>query len=290
MTAAWRATVVDNNSTDGTADIVAFHTRQGGVPGLVRIVEPRQGLTHARQRGVAQSSADWVAFVDDDCLLAPEWITEAVCFAAGQPNAGAFGGRVVPDWGRTPPDHLPRHAWLFAAQDHGREIREVESLVGAGVVLNRRALDAVGWTAEPYLADRIGLGHASGGDVEICYRLTAAGRKLWFVPSMRIDHRIAASRQRMPELLGLARGLGAGAELVDLMGSSEPSSWLSRVERTLRSDIRRHLASTYHVVTGRYHWRDWLIRAAFLAGQHTQHRALRRDAGTRTRLGGVWAR
>ncbi len=289
VSAQWRTTVVDNNSTDRTADIVALRARQGDVPDLARVVEPRQGLTPARQKGLAESSADWVAFVDDDCLVAPDWVAETLRFAATQPSAGAFGGRVVPDFGRTPPGHLTRHAWLFAAQDHGPDVREVENLVGAGLVVNRRALDAVGWTAEPYLADRTGLGHVSGGDVEISFRLTAAGRKLWYVPSLRIDHRIAASRQHMRELLGLARGLGAGAELVNLMGSPEPSRWLPQVETLLRKEIRRHAASTYHVLNGRYPWRDWLIRAAFLAGRHTQQRALRDDPATRGRLGGVWA-
>jgi glucosyl-dolichyl phosphate glucuronosyltransferase len=288
--ASWRVTVVDNNCTDDTASVVARHVRHGRIPDLSRIVEPRQGLTPARQRGVSASKAAWVAFVDDDCLVAPDWIAEAVRFAASRPEAGAFGGRVVPDWGCTPPAHLPRHGWLFAAQDHGEDASEVGSLVGAGIILNRRALGAVGWTARPYLADRTGLGHVSGGDVEICVRLAAAGWKLWYVPSMRIDHRIAPSRQRMRGVLGLAQGLGAGAELVSLMGSTDPENWSRQVDSLLREEIWTHVASISSVLSGRYPWRDWLIRAAFLAGQRKQQRAIWRNADTRSRLGGVLAR
>ena len=280
----------DNNCTDRTADVVAAHVAQGRIPGLTYKVERRQGLTPARQAGVRESAAEWIAFVDDDCRVASDWVAEAVRFAASRPEAGGFGGRVRPDWGRIPPKHLPRHAWLFAAQDHGDEVRAVESLVGAGVVLSRRALGQVGWTAEPLLADRTGLGHVSGGDVEICFRLAAAGHLLWYVPSLRIDHLIAPSRQRMPDLLRLARGLGAGAELVSLMGSPDPAGWPRQVSATLSDELRRHLASTSYVLRGQYPWQDWLIRMAFLAGQRAQHRALSRDAGTRDRLGGVWAR
>jgi glycosyltransferase involved in cell wall biosynthesis len=286
----WRVTVIDNNSTDDTADVVAAHVRQGRLPNLTRRLERRQGLTPARQTGVRESEADWIAFVDDDCRVAPNWVSEAIGFAASRPEAGGFGGRVRPDWGRTPPDHLPRHAWLFAAQDHGDEVRGIDSLVGAGIVLNRRALGEAGWTTEPYLADRTGLGHLSGGDVEICFRLTATGRPLWYVPSLRIDHMIASSRQSLPNLLRLARGLGAGAELVSLMGSPDPEDWPGRTGVTLNEEVRRHLASTSYVLSGRYPWQDWLIRMAFLSGQRSQHRVLSRDGRSRDRLGGVWAR
>ncbi len=290
----WRVTVIDNNCTDGTAEVVEAHRRRGQVPGLARRVEPQQGLTPARQAGARESRAEWIAFVDDDCLVAPDWVAAAVEFARAHPEAGAFGGRVRPDWGleggRAPPAHLSRHAWLFAAQDLGDAPREVESLVGAGVVLNRRALEEVGWIAEPYLADRTGLGHVSGGDVEICFRLAAAGRRLWYVPTLRIDHRVAPGRQRMADLLRLARGLGAGAELVNLMGAPDPEAWPRRAGEALRGELRRHLASTPYVLRRRYPWRDWMIRAAFLAGRRAQHRALSRDEATRSRLGGVWAR
>jgi len=281
-------TVVDNNCTDHTAGVVTRHAGTGRIPGLRRIAEPRQGLTPARQCGVRASTADWVAFVDDDCILAPDWIAGALRFAAAHPEAGGFGGRVMPDWGREPPDYLLRHGWLFAAQDHGPEPCEVESLVGAGMALNRRALGEAGWTERPYLADRTGLGHVSGGDVEICYRLTSAGRRLWYVPSLWLDHRVSPKRQRLRDLCRLARGLGAGAELVSLMGSPDPGEWQARVEADIGAQIHRHAASTWYVLKGQYPWHDWLIRCAFLAGQRAQHRALRRDPQLRARLAGVF--
>ncbi len=285
----WRVTVVDNNCTDATAEVVAAQATRGAVPGLRRIVETTQGLTPARLRGVRESAADRVAFVDDDCICAPDWVAEALRFARAHPEAGAFGGRVLPDWGRAPPSHLVRHGWLFAEQDHGPDAKPIGNLVGAGVVLSRRALAAVGWTAQPFLADRTGLGHVSGGDVEIGCRLAAGGYGLWYAPGLRIDHRVAPARQRLRGLVGLAKGLGAGAELVSLMGAKDPEAWPARVGAHLAAEIRTHAASTRYVLHGQYDWRDWLIRAAFLAGQRRQHRALSRDPAARARLAGLWA-
>jgi GT2 family glycosyltransferase len=286
----WSVTVVDNNCTDHTPQVVAQHGARGRVPSLRRVVEKEQGLTPARRRGILETQAIWVAFVDDDCLVTPGWVSSAIDFARRQAHAAGFGGRVLPSWGRVPPPHLVRHGWLFAHQDFGDAEREVESLVGAGVVVNRQALVDCGWAAQPLLADRTGLGHASGGDVEISFRLATTGRKLWYCPSMRIDHVVRRDRQSMGSLMGLARGLGAGAQLVNLMGCSDAANWPFQARRTLNEEWVRHLASTPYVLTGRYAWRDWLIRASFLEGRRVQTRALTADAARRRRLAGVWAK
>jgi GT2 family glycosyltransferase len=288
--ANWSVTVVNNNCSDRTTQVVAEHAASGRVPRLSQIFESVQGLTPARRRGAVESTADWLAFVDDDCLVAHDWVAEAINAVARHPDAAGFGGRVLPYWGREPPVHLARHGWLFAEQNLGEEECVVESLVGAGIIINRSALADCGWIAEPYLADRTGLGHVSGGDVEICYRITGTGRRLYYSPRMRIDHVVAPKRQKLGSLLGLARGLGAGAELVNLMGSQDPQSWPAQAHRTLAEELQRHWASTRYVATHQYAWRDWLIRAAFLSGRRTQNRALVRDAATRDRLGGVWGR
>jgi hypothetical protein len=64
---------------------------------LERVSEPRQGLTPARRRGVVSTRCDWIAFVDDDCLLAEDGIDRAAVFAAAHTDCGAFSGKVILD-------------------------------------------------------------------------------------------------------------------------------------------------------------------------------------------------
>ena len=180
----WRVLVVDNNSGPATARVVERHRATGAVPGLRVVREATQGLTPARRRGVAATAAPWVAFVDDDCLLAPAWVEQALAFARAHPEAGAFGGRVVPTYEQPPPATLAERGWLFAEQDLGDEVQEVDCLVGAGMVLNREALESSGWTDEAFLADRVGRRLVSGGDVEIALRVAGTGRPLWYVPDL----------------------------------------------------------------------------------------------------------
>ena len=60
----YEVVVVDNNSTDDTRAVVASFAAAGDI--VRYVLEPAQGLSHARNRGVAATSADIVAFTDDD--------------------------------------------------------------------------------------------------------------------------------------------------------------------------------------------------------------------------------
>jgi glucosyl-dolichyl phosphate glucuronosyltransferase len=91
----WSVLVVDNGSTDATARVVESWRARGSIPGLRSLFETQRGLTPARLRGVRETDAEWIAFVDDDNLLATDWIAGMGQAVAARPEAGGFGGRVV---------------------------------------------------------------------------------------------------------------------------------------------------------------------------------------------------
>jgi glycosyltransferase involved in cell wall biosynthesis len=193
----WTVLVVDNNCTDETPAVVERHRREGRIPGLRRIVETRQGLTHARLCGVRNTEAEWVAFIDDDCFLDEDWVAQALRFAGEHPECGAFGGRNVLDWEVPPSRLLIRYASVFAQQDYGSEPRlilERGLLAGAGLVLNRDALARSGWLDTQVLGDRQGKKLVSGGDEEIVIRLRKAGFPIGYTPCCRLRHFIPERR------------------------------------------------------------------------------------------------
>jgi O-antigen biosynthesis protein len=76
--------VVDNGSSDGTADLIRARP--------VRYLrEERRGVSNARNRGIAESRGDILAFVDADCLVEPQWLTELVR-PFEDPGVGSVGG------------------------------------------------------------------------------------------------------------------------------------------------------------------------------------------------------
>jgi glucosyl-dolichyl phosphate glucuronosyltransferase len=262
----WQVLVVDNNSTDHTREVVARHRDAGAVPGLRVVGEPTQGLTPARLRGVRETTAPWVAFVDDDCLLDPGWLGAALTFARANADCGGFGGRVVPHYDEGAPAVLASYGWAFAEQDLGATPIVVDCLVGAGMVLNRAALLASGWVDEPFLADRTGRRLLSGGDVEIALRVAATGRPLWYVPGCHLDHVIPGHRTTMPYLVRIVRGLGVSSVLAGaLTWRGSRRSWAGYVvgdlvralvplaratSRAYRGPVARHdaaLAASYEL-------------------------------------------
>lgn len=111
--------VIDNRSVDGTRDMVEALVREVTDGRLVYAYEPRQGLSHARNAGIALARAPIVAFTDDDVLADPDWIAAIDSAFARHPDAQYVGGRVLPRRQALPAWLTPAHWSPLALQDHG---------------------------------------------------------------------------------------------------------------------------------------------------------------------------
>lgn len=208
-TVEWKVLVVNNNCTDKTPEIVEKYSQSGKLA-LTMILEPLQGLHQARICGAENTTGDWIAYIDDDCLLDDDWIEQAAYFALVHPNCGAFGGQVILDWEIQPPLYALSRKWAFAGKNHGENEHQRKWLAGAGMVIRRTALQNSGWLDEQFLKDRTGSGLISGGDMEMGMRIVAA-HELWYNPACKLRHVIPASRltrryvRRMTFALGASR-------------------------------------------------------------------------------------
>jgi len=235
----WSLLVVDNNCTDETPEVVERHRKEGRIPGLRRVVEPQQGLTAARLCGVRSTEAVWLAFVDDDCFLDENWVSSALSFAEAYPGCGAFGGRNVVSWEVPPSEFLAKYASHFAAQDHGstpRLLGERCLLAGAGLVINRQALERSGWLEGQFLGDRQGKKLTSGGDEEILLRLRKAGFALGYAPDCLLYHFIPKRRISEAYLIELFYEFGvARSRLTRLVLHDSPFfAWLGYWIRVIK--------------------------------------------------------
>src|SRR5690242_7088061 len=84
---------VNDASTDSTDETLRAFAEQ--VPFRTVVVRnERPGLSRARNTGVKASQADLIAFTDDDCYVAPDFLTRVVD-AFREPSYGFIGGRVL---------------------------------------------------------------------------------------------------------------------------------------------------------------------------------------------------
>ena len=108
--------VVDDASTDATAEVVAAHD-----DARVRLIslDERHGVSRARNIGIAHASGEWLAFLDDDDLWAPWKLRRQLDAAHEQGGDFVYGAAVVIDDNNTivrfgrPPGPTGLHEVLF---------------------------------------------------------------------------------------------------------------------------------------------------------------------------------
>jgi glycosyltransferase involved in cell wall biosynthesis len=170
--------IIDNNSTDETANIVeSFAT---DLP-IRRVVELSQGLSHARNRAVAEFMGELLLFTDDDVLLDHDWLTAYASAAAEFSAAQYFGGRILPRWDSQPPKWLKGECpsmvdGLLVWYDHGTETRffiaKEQPPFGASFAARRALLN----TMSGFRTDLgpMGTSRGRGDDTEFFRRCIAA--------------------------------------------------------------------------------------------------------------------
>lgn len=193
--ASYEIVVVDNNCTDGTREMVQALEN----PSVRLVTEVRQGLSFARNAGLAATNAPFVAFTDDDVEVARDWVETIIASLDRNRSVDGVGGRVLPAWecGRRP-DWLTRDHWApLALQDHGDARTTFDQtrpigLIGANVAFRRSVFDRIGLFSPA--VQRVGNGIGSTEDQELLTRLYDAGGRMLYQPRMLVLARVQADR------------------------------------------------------------------------------------------------
>lgn len=227
--------VVDNSSTDNTAEIVkTFGDR------VKYSFEGLAGLSNARLNGVKQTKSEWIVFIDDDNELDNNWIEIVSEFITNHPEVSFLCGSTIPKLDFEPTaheiDNLREFHKSLAISNLSRNEIDFNSkegpMFGAGLTIKTEILIKLandGWLSMP---GRKGNSLSSGEDGEIFYYAQKHNYINGYCPSAVIEHNIPKKRLEDSYIYELCLKLGeADFQLM----SRKKLYWLRRIKMLLLS-------------------------------------------------------
>ncbi len=211
----FRVIVVDNCSPDHSAQVVREEFPQA----QLIVASENRGYAHANNLGLrtflggAESPPRYLLLLNADTLLPPDALARMVTFLDEHPDAGVAGPKLVrPDGSldlacrRSFPDmatliyrrmglhklfpHHPRFARYNLTFLDPNETTEVDSVVGAFMMVRTAALDKVGLLDESFFM--------YGEDLDWAFRIKQAGWKVYYYPAVEVLHyKGESSKQRV---------------------------------------------------------------------------------------------
>jgi glycosyltransferase involved in cell wall biosynthesis len=225
--ATWELLIVDNAS----AQAVGEHLDLSWHPRARCVIEPRVGLTQARIRAIAETSAELILFIDDDNLVAADYAELLLGLAAQYPQLGCFGaGRILPEYETEPAPELRPYLPMLA-------LREVEKPCwsnlpddgftpwGAGLAVRREVAKSFAQRVEQddlrrHLG-RQGTTLNSGEDDEFSWIACEMGMGKGLFPALEVTHLIDRKRLARDYLLGIAEGHAFSRAILEFLHRGE---------------------------------------------------------------------
>lgn len=233
----WELVLVNNNCTDDTPMLARQFAAKLS---LVYVQEPIQGLSRARNAGLAAARGELVVFGDDDITPCQDWIGEYWQAYERMPQGFFFGGPVESEFETEPPapELLALAPPSVRGLDWGRDERilgEDEGLLAANWACPIDILRRIGG-----FDSSIGLGAGSvrvsvGEESDLQTRLRGQGWQAYYLPRASVGHFVPASKCTLRHIAD-RKEAGAFHAIVS-NGQPPPGKWLFGTPRWLWRDL-----------------------------------------------------
>ncbi len=219
-----RVIVADNDDTPSAKDAVQATALAHGLT-VAYLHAPARNISTARNACLAAARADWLAFLDDDEVAAPDWLAQLLACAAAERADAVFGPSVA-----IYPTDAPR--WIvdndFLSNRPVSRDSQVETGHSCNALIRRAALPA-GMQFRP------DLGQSGGEDTDFFYRLGRSGARMVIcdaavVTETAAPHRLRAgwlAERRMAEGRHYAGASGRGRAALALTGAAKAALCLT---------------------------------------------------------------
>jgi len=206
----WELLLIDNVSENKLSEIWDLSWQPNGR----HVREDEIGLTPARLRGIKESTGELLVFIDDDNVLAPDFLERACAIADRCPHLGVFGtGRLEPEFETPPPPELvPKLSMLalrtVSAEQWSNNPKDASCYPwGAGLCATRQAAIRFDQLVRQLNIQKI-LGRRGqklfcGEDDLFSWAAAADGQGFGIFPELQITHLISSGRLKQNYFLRL---------------------------------------------------------------------------------------
>lgn len=211
---AWEVLLVDNNSSDHTKQFTLDYAAQADFK-LRYSFESQQGLSHARNHGVNDSTGRILIFIDDDIRVSKNWL-QSIVNAFNTQQCDAVGGRIHIE----SPAKLPKWITLdmygfLGHQDFGNEPRSMDGYkefpFGGNMAIKRAVFEKIGLFDTSMGRKGTGLKKEElfkGEETDFFHRLADVGGRFYYQPEALVLHKILAHQLKPKFFLTLHNNAG----------------------------------------------------------------------------------
>lgn len=230
----YEVVVVDNNSDEAVAPHVQDY------PHVRVLVETIKGSDASRNCGLANTTADYLAFTDADCIPRPDWLETGIQTLLNHPHVGLVGGEVDVFTSDAPPTSGELYEQIYAFPIE-RYIYKDHFMPTCNMFTFRSMFERVGEFA---------IDIPEGGDLEWGQRVHAAGYELFYCPETRVSH----PARHLPDLLQKHLRLAKIGAMIDLADETRFSVlnrlWFYKLFYLLPPprDIRKTFRSSFNLL------------------------------------------
>jgi glycosyltransferase involved in cell wall biosynthesis len=229
--AGYEVIVVDNNSTDNTEEVIRSFIEL--YPNFRYVKEPKQGLSHARNRGWKEARGEYVAYIDDDGRAAPTWVDNIIGFTSRRPDIVVFGGPFKGFTLMKLPQWYKESYGEFTLGEEERPLRRNEWINGTNMVYKRSLLmELGGFNTEIGMS---GKRVSYGEETNLLFKIRERDFPVFYVPSIVVEHLIADYKLSLRWFIKSRYAKGR-------------DSWHTFMDEGRVGPLKLVLATTYHTM------------------------------------------
>jgi len=137
--------VVDNASTDETPEVMRALQEKYSEHNIMYIYESRQGAGYARNIGLRHARGRYVAYLDDDARVNPDWLKDALeLLESVEPIPICVGGPILPFYDAPKPEWFKDDYETWTHGDEPRRLHREEAFAGSNMVWRKEIAESLG--------------------------------------------------------------------------------------------------------------------------------------------------